>query len=110
MKKKKIIKKINKIKDKEQQKLLKEYIVFCNHASTEIFENYLKMAEDLEDFDFYCIIEFCFKNDLYNMLYRLLKMNHNRIVHSESLSTGEIDELELRPDFKERFNRFIFSK
>lgn len=96
----------NKIKDEEQKTLFKEYVIFCNYATNEMFDNYFKIDE-IEQFDFYCMIEFCFKYDLFNMLYRFLKSNPQRLIMPYE---ERIEELQLRADFKERFNRFMFSK
>lgn len=109
MKKKKLIKNYKKIEDIEQQKLFHEYAIFCNYAETEVFENFLKIDE-IGDFDFYCLIESFFKLDCYNMLYRVLKQNHERIINSQELAPEDLEDIKLRSDFKDRFNKFMFSK
>lgn len=106
MKNKKLVKKLKKIKNEEHRELFMEYIIFCNNAPQELFENYFRIKET-DDLEFFSILEFLFKNDCYYMIYRLLEDNRDKMLQ---LYEEVIEELELKKSFKQRIQRFMITK
>lgn len=83
--------------------LFQEYVTFCNFAPLEDFENYLKVKE-LKEYDFFSLVDFFYHYDCYNLLYRLLRDNRERIILP---NLDIVKSINLRKDIDERMKRLV---
>lgn len=83
--------------------LYQEYVTFCNYASKEEFDNYFRIKE-VDNYDFFSLLDFFYNNDCFNMMFRLLRDNRERLVIPDVEAVADI---ELKDHIDERMKRFI---
>lgn len=84
--------------EESDKQLYMEYLTILNYMPEEDFSN-LFHIESITDAEFYSILDFCYQQDCYFMLYKLLKDNRERLVKP---SIEEIKGMEFREDLEER--------
>lgn len=82
-----------------------EYILFCNFASEIEFNNYFRI-EEIEDSEFFKLVDCLYNHNCYNLLYRLLRNNRERIVTNPNINI--LKDIDFRSDIDKRMERFAF--
>lgn len=88
--------------EESDKQLFMEYLSILNYMPEEDFSNLFHM-ESITDAEFYSILDFCYHQDCYLVLYKLLKDNRERLVKP---SIEEIKGMALREDLEERMKSF----
>lgn len=83
--------------------LYQEYISFCNNADQYDFESYFKQKE-IDNFDFLALLNCMYRNECYNMMYRLLRDNRDKIINP---NISKIADMKLQKHLDERMKRLI---
>ena len=82
-----------------------EYILFCNFASENEFNNYFRI-EEIKDTEFFKLVDFLYNHNCYNLLYRLLRNNRERIISNPDINI--LKDVNFRSDIDKRMERFAF--
>ncbi|MCH5249033.1 MAG: hypothetical protein J1E98_03850 [Lachnospiraceae bacterium] len=82
-----------------------EYILFCNFASENEFNNYFNI-EEIKDAEFFKLVDFLHNHNCYNLLYRVLRDNRERIATNPDINT--LKDIDFRSDIDKRMERFAF--
>lgn len=88
-------------KESDKQ-LFMEYLTIMNYMPEEDFSNFFHL-ESITDAEFYSILDFCYHQDCYLVLYKLLRDNRERLVRPDM---EEIKGMALRGDLDERMRSF----
>lgn len=83
--------------------LFQEYISFCNNSTQYEFDLYFKQKE-IDDMDFFTLLDVMYENDCYNMLYRLLRDNRERLVIK---NLNSLKNMKINKNLDERMERLI---
>lgn len=103
MTKKELDERLKSFGDDFDKTLFQEYISFCNNSSNYEFDCYFKQKE-IDDLDFFTLLDCLYVNECYNMMYRLLRDNRERLVIS---NIRTIKKMKIRKDLDERMQRLI---
>ena len=82
-----------------------EYILFCNFASEKEFNNYFNV-KNINDSEFFELIDFLYQHNCYNLLYRLLRDNRERITTNPNINA--LKNINLHSSIDKRMERFAF--
>ena len=82
-----------------------EYILFCNFASENEFNNYFNI-EEIKDAEFFKLVDFLYDHNCYNLLYRLLRDNRERTTKNPDKSV--LENIDFHSCIDKRMKKFVF--
>lgn len=103
MTKKELDKRLRSFGDDFDKTLFQEYVSFCNNSSEYEFDLYFNQKE-IDNMDFFTLLDVMYENDCYNMLYRLLRDNRERLVIQD---LNSLKKMKINKNLDERMERLI---
>ena len=82
-----------------------EYILFCNFAPEKEFNNYFNIKE-INDSEFFNLVDFLYNQNCYNLLYRILRDNRERITTNPDINA--LKNIDFHSGIDKRMERFAF--